>query len=437
MAKTVIITPASETIIRIPDGAPAECRLVISADDEDVTLDEAAPVAVSGDVAKFSVDPNGDTRLLKKSVPSTPGTLYYLHPDGSVTDDPSGSVTLIAKGVEGGSYRAQTGEYAPGRRRLGGDPSVFLPNDFTTKVLAMCVDAVTGFLYVFGTFSSIGAVSAANAAVWNGESWSELGGGLVLSYSIPSMRVGAHPEGGFVLSCIHLTQAGTVPVTPNGVVRWTGSEWLDLQGVSGGNVTVSEEGDIYVGNYVYADGVWSGIANEGITGAVYGICPIRANGTELIYGDFTAIDYFPANKTAEKIGKIFENTYPYPFPSGSVHAVLEAPDGTMYLASGPTLWYWDGTTWTLVPGFPSLSGVLTSFIVDNVTGTMLLCGQFYESSGPYYAGGLVTGSGSSWTYYPFSSNVLAVQGLTPGQVFLACNNGGWRIYEFNSGDSWS
>lgn len=50
------------------EGAPAECRLVISADDEDVTLDEAAPVAVSGDVAKFSVDPNGDTRLLKKSV---------------------------------------------------------------------------------------------------------------------------------------------------------------------------------------------------------------------------------------------------------------------------------------------------------------------------------------------------------------------------------
>lgn len=68
MSKTVIITPASETIIRIPDGATAECRLVISADDEDVTLDEAAPVAVSGDVAKFSVDPNGDTRLLKKSV---------------------------------------------------------------------------------------------------------------------------------------------------------------------------------------------------------------------------------------------------------------------------------------------------------------------------------------------------------------------------------
>ncbi len=41
MAKTVIITPASENIIRIPDGAPAECRLVISADDEEVTLNEA------------------------------------------------------------------------------------------------------------------------------------------------------------------------------------------------------------------------------------------------------------------------------------------------------------------------------------------------------------------------------------------------------------
>jgi hypothetical protein len=32
VAKTIIITPASENIIRIPDGAPAECRLVISAD---------------------------------------------------------------------------------------------------------------------------------------------------------------------------------------------------------------------------------------------------------------------------------------------------------------------------------------------------------------------------------------------------------------------
>ncbi|MFA5429277.1 MAG: hypothetical protein WC279_13825 [Sulfurimonas sp.] len=438
MAKTVIITPASENIIRIPDGAPAECRLVISADDEDVTLDETEPVAVTGDTDKFTVTPDGDTRILKKAIPSVPDTLYYLHPDGSITGDPSGSVTLIAKGVEGGSYRAQTGEHAPSRRRLGGDSSLFLPNDFTTNICAMCTDIVTGNLYVFGTFSAIGAVSAANAAMWDGEVWSELGGGLVLSYGFPSMRVAAHPDGGFVLHCIYLTQAGAVPVTGKGVVRWTGSEWIDLQGIAeGGYVTISEEGDIYIGNYVYANGVWSGIANEGITGAVTGICPIRANGTDLIYGNFTAVDYFPANKTAEKIGKLFENTYPYPLPSGTVHTILADPDETLYLALGVTLRYWDGTTWTPVPGFPSLSGSLTSFIVDTVTGTMLLCGQFYDSSGPYYPGGLVTGSGSSWTYYPFSSNVLAVQGLTPGQVFLACNNGGWRVYEFNSGDAWS
>lgn len=435
MAKNVLITPAAADLIKTPDGTPAECRLVISADDEDVTLNEAEPVAVTGDTDKFTVTPDGDTRILKKSIPSVPGTLYYLHPDGSVTDDPSGSVTLIAKGVEGGSYRAQTGEYAPSRRRLGGDSSVFLPNDYTTEIRAMCVDAVTGFLYVFGTFSTIGAVNAANAAMWDGETWSELGGGLVLSYGLPTIRVAAHPDGGFVLHCIHLTQAGTVPVTGTGVVRWTGSEWIDMQGIAeGGYVAISEDGDIYIGNYVYASGVWSGIANEGITGSVSGICPIRANGTDLIYGNFTAIDYFPANKTAEKIGKLFENTYPF---SGAVHTILADPDETLYMASGVTLWYWDGTTWTLVPGFPSLSGNLTSFIVDNVTGTMLLCGQFYASSGPYYPGGLVTGSGSSWTYYPFSSNVRAVQGLTPGQVFLACNNGGWRVYEFNSGDSWS
>lgn len=444
MAKIITVSPSTVELIKTPEDAAPSASILLGASDEDVNLDPSDPVSVTGDSDVISAVPEGDNRILRKSVPSVEGTDYYLQSDGSITPVSAGSISLIAKGVKNGSYRLQTSAFSPGHCMLGGLSSSFGPNLYTTKITAMCLDSVTGHLYVVGVFDNVGAVSAVNAAVWDGESWSELGGGL--AYSTILYGVSAYmeplPTGGFVLCSSKLTHAGGVPVT-SGIITWDGSAWGNLDGgpvgvdsSSPARITVDNEGKIYVIDKVY-DGSWSDLAHG--TG-FYGIS-ISESGRFIAYGGFTTVDAFPANNTAEKLGPVFENSFPVtPVLGNSPADILQAVDGTVYIAASPRyasvshkLKYWDGSTWANVTGFPFIKGYIQRIHQDPVTEIIYVTGQFYQYPGTYYPSGVVYGAAGVWTYVPFNSIVHLIPGSIPGQIYYAFSQRfgyyTWKIYE--------
>ena len=81
-------------------------------------------------------------------------------------------------------------------------------------------------VYVGGSFTTAGGVSANNIAKWNGNSWSALGGGVdgsVLEVAINGSNI--YVGGSFV------TAGG---VSANRIAKWNGSTWAALgSGVSG------------------------------------------------------------------------------------------------------------------------------------------------------------------------------------------------------------
>ncbi|ABX05238.1 MAG TPA: hypothetical protein DEF47_15265 [Herpetosiphon sp.] len=86
------------------------------------------------------------------------------------------------------------------------------------------IEATTNGVYIAGTFSSVGGVTAPKIAYWNGTAWSGLSG--VISGSILDLEMGA--DGLYVAGNFFGLNNGIV--SP-GILRWDGSAW---HGVGGG-----------------------------------------------------------------------------------------------------------------------------------------------------------------------------------------------------------
>ncbi|MFI4915853.1 MAG: GC-type dockerin domain-anchored protein [Phycisphaerales bacterium JB060] len=93
------------------------------------------------------------------------------------------------------------------------------------------------YLYVGGSFTSIGGMPASHIARWDGSSWSPLGDGLDGPvYAIAEFDDGTGPAlyaGGW------FTQAGGQPAS--GIAKWDGSQWTGV----GGGVSGPEHPQIY------------------------------------------------------------------------------------------------------------------------------------------------------------------------------------------------
>ncbi len=95
-----------------------------------------------------------------------------------------------------------------------------------------------------------GPAPVTNLAVWNGSTWSAVGGGvnggvLALAFNGPDLYAGGY-----------FTQAGTTPA--NSIAQWDGANWSPLGTGVGGFIAESVavlNGDICVaGNFTNADG---------------------------------------------------------------------------------------------------------------------------------------------------------------------------------------
>src|SRR6185436_10069684 len=113
-------------------------------------------------------------------------------------------------------------------------------------VTATAVDG-QGNLYVGGVFQSIGNTSAHCIAKWDGREWSTLGRGM--DYAVQAFAFGAdgsvYASGAFIWA----TNNDGTAVTAFGIAKWDGEKWSDL----GGGVTEGLFGGYF---FVHALAVW-------------------------------------------------------------------------------------------------------------------------------------------------------------------------------------
>jgi PKD repeat protein len=169
---------------------------------------------------------------------------------------------------------------------LGSGVGVAYPD----RVTALAVSGTN--LYVGGSFTNVGSVAANNIAVWNGSSWSTLAGGVsgryvkrVLFGNVESLAVSGtnlYVGGGF-------TTAGGIAA--NNIAVWNGSTWSALGGGVNGSVgaMLLNGTNLYVGGDFTDAGdvpandiaVWNGSSWSAL-GSGIGTAKDDANGNEYV-----------------------------------------------------------------------------------------------------------------------------------------------------------
>ncbi|MFN8472343.1 MAG: PPC domain-containing protein [Anaerolineae bacterium] len=210
-------------------------------------------------------------------------------------------------------------------------------SDNTAQVNALALKG--NLLYVGGDFSANSPLGAKQIAVWNGQTWSELGGGISQTQSYFDQGVRAIAVvGAKVYVGGRFDRAGNLQVT--NIARWDGQEWSDMNGglgcygssgCSGGSDAVSSLA--IIGSDVYASGTfqhaadssarflarwdgssWSPVGHGDIGGGYYSspsIEVLSSDGHDLyIGGYFGSVDGVPAHNIAKWDGTNW-------FPQGS------------------------------------------------------------------------------------------------------------------------
>lgn len=138
----------------------------------------------------------------------------------SVAVDAAGNV------YAGGSFREAAG--APGNRIAKWDGSSWSPlgGGLNGDCSTIHIDAL-GNVYAGGRFNMAGGVTASNIAKWDGSSWSALGGGLDASF-FPSVIAISTDALGNVYAGGQFTTAGGV--SANNIAVWDGGSWSALGG---------------------------------------------------------------------------------------------------------------------------------------------------------------------------------------------------------------
>jgi hypothetical protein len=170
-------------------------------------------------------------------------------------------------------------------------------------VRAIAVDGDN--IYVGGSFTQAGGVSAQNIATWNGNSWTALGGGVGGGVSAIAIWGGdVYVGGGFTF--VNGTSYGDGGTIANGIAKWDGTRWSNVGGeyaVAGsvGALAATNHGLYVGGSFELVNNQtfnriarWDGSSwhplGSGVEGAVvYGyIRAIAVDGSNNVYvgGDF-------------------------------------------------------------------------------------------------------------------------------------------------------
>jgi hypothetical protein len=259
------------------------------------------------------------------------------------------------------------------------------------RALAVFDDGTGPALYAGGEFDRIGRVSARNLAMWDGQTWSEVAGGVSgpLGTQVDCLRVLDLGDGPALYAGGDFVYAGDVRA--NGITRWDGSAWSALgagfeQDPHSGwlrvyDMRVFDDGAgprLYVGGYFEAPhanfglAAWDGIAWN----------PVGANFTAFFPPGVGALAVRAADPSTLIVGGTFDE-------AGGVDVENVAR--------------WNGGAWTAMGSLPVLTycgfylptiGALTEH--DDGSGPALIAGGAFGAGEPAL-NCFARWDGSAWT----------------------------------------
>ncbi len=187
--------------------------------------------------------------VLASRVAAWDGESWHPMGDGfSGTNGGVGAVETFAvwngQLVAGGGFLFSGSAFTAGLAVWNGESWQQLGSAFGGSVVALLVH--NGDLYAGGSFSNIGATQAFNIARWDGQQWQPVGEGLSGNAATsPGVR-GLAVHEGQLIACGTFTNSG--PNAVSHVAAWTGTQWEQVgTGFEGkANAAVSHQGDLFV-----------------------------------------------------------------------------------------------------------------------------------------------------------------------------------------------
>lgn len=269
-------------------------------------------------------------------------------------------------------------------------------------VYAMVKDAV-GNIYVGGSFTTAGGISANRVAKWDGSTWSALGSGV--NGQVAALAL--DDNGNLYVGGYFSTAGG---ISANRIAKWDGSTWSALSsGMSGTGssiraIAIDDNGTVYAGGFFTNAGgaaifgiakwngaTWSSLGSIPQFGIVNSI--VIQEGTQHVYiaGDFTSMGSLDAHHVAKWNGTTWSTLGSG--MSGDTRALVFGTDGTLYatgyfgVAGGQVvnrIAKWNGSAWSsLNNGFQGYQGLSLdgrALAVDEV-GNIYVGGTFTTAFG--------------------------------------------------------
>ena len=274
--------------------------------------------------------------------------------------------------------------------------------------------AVSGSdVYVGGSFTSAGGVTANHIAKWDGSAWSALGTGT--SGFVETIVV----SGSDVYVGGSFTSAGGVAA--NHIAKWDGSAWSALGNGLGTatNTSVSaiavSGSDVYVGGtFTSASGVaanciarWDGSAWSALgTGTNTRVSAIAVSGSDVyVGGTFTSTGGVAANRIAKWDGSAWSalGTGTSSFVEAIAISGSDVYVGGFFTSAGGAaanrIAKWDGSAWSALG-----AGTNAYVSVIVVSGNDVYVGGSFTSAGDVAANRIAKWDGSAWSVLGTGTN---------------------------------
>lgn len=251
--------------------------------------------------------------------------------------------------------------------------------------------APNGYIYVTGSFTSIGGVAAANVAYWDGANWNAMGAGLG-SYGL-AIRVA--PNGRIYVGG-NFSTAGGAPAYR--IASWFAGTWAFV-GAYGGLNNIVEDLEITPdGTHIYVGGQFTDEqTNPGSSLNYICVLDVSAN---TFSGLSTGMD-------------------------GIVYSLALAEDGRLYVTGAFTtagdltvnyVTVWDGSSWKALGTGLNASGLVVSVAPDQT----VLCGGNFTTAGGITVSYAAIWNGSVWQ----PLDIVIAPGATPAVYALVENIAG-------------
>jgi hypothetical protein len=287
-----------------------------------------------------------------------------------------------------------------------------------TPIIDISAVAVSGNdVYVGGTFSTAGNVSANNIAKWNSvtNTWSALGSGINgFVQSLAASGIDVYVGGAFEF---------TGGVSANGIAKWNTSTntWSALGNLVGGQTVIVVGAIAIAGNDVYAGGDFTiaggGIAENiakwnGSSWSTLGNAPnnninaVAVSGNEIVVGgEFTAAGtvgganriakWNSATNTWSGLGSGLDGTVNAVAVNGS-EVYAGGSFGTAGGVSASRIAKWDGNNWSAL-GSGISGGAFNSVNAIAASGSSVYAGGLFTTAGGVSASNIAKWDGSTWS----------------------------------------